>query len=124
MTIPPEAVNAAAKALARGDCPPFYRARARIALEAAAPLIVADVLARVEQGIADGAAEVIAQAVAAERERIRQLAEGVGASYQLCRCDPAKGIGVPNHGPVPFADLLASTPESSPIRCCAPACEI
>lgn len=69
-----------------------------------------------EDGKADGAA--------AERDSIRQLAREVRASYQPCPCDPAKGIGVPNHGPVPFADLLAPSPDYRRRDCGAPACEI
>ena len=42
----------------------------------------------------------------AATDHIRQLAGEVGASYQPCPCDPGKGIGDPNHRPVPFADVL------------------
>lgn len=47
-----------------------------------------------------------ASAAAAERERVARLAEEHGATYSDCPCDPARGIGDPSHGPVPFADLI------------------
>jgi len=108
MTVPAEAIDAAAQAICDDDCltPPCAptnvdRRVARKAVEAAAPLIAADVLARVEQGIADGAAEAIAQVVAAERERIRQLAL-LQATAPLSAQSPIASQALRE-----FADLLA-----------------
>jgi hypothetical protein len=85
MIVTVEAVTAAADALLRaeykddpGPAGAFFRARARIALEAAAPLIAA-----------------------AERERIRQLAIEAGAVATKCRMPGCDG---PHHRP--FTDLL------------------
>jgi hypothetical protein len=77
--VPPGAIAAATAAVSqemRSSRAIEPDGMARAALEAAAPLIAAGVLARVEQGIADGAAEVIAQAAAAERERACEIARG------------------------------------------------
>jgi transcriptional regulator with XRE-family HTH domain len=48
-----------------------------------------------------------------EREKIAQLADENGATYQTCPCDPARGIGDPSHtggSPAPFADLIREQP--------------
>lgn len=74
--------------------------------EAAAPLIreqaITEVLTLTEQGIADGAAEVIAQAVAAEREHCAQLADQRGATYVDSHTWETGGMFANR----PFADLL------------------
>ena len=112
--LPPPAITAAADMLSirfteavssRGLID--WNSLARAVLEAAAPAIraqvIAETLARVEQGIADGAAEVIAQAVRDERERCARLAERRNAIYfELGEPDPD---GEPS-GMLPFADLL------------------
>ena len=102
--LPAAAVTAALKVAPDG----LFAAEIQRMLEAAAPAIraqaIAETLARVEQGIADGAAEVIAQAAAAERQRIRQLAADVDAMYMRETASP------PDYGvyeiETPFADLL------------------
>lgn len=121
--LPADAITAAAEALAthrwktmgvasaececgtvvHGDADPFpadeafRRHLATAVLEAAAPHIITDVLARVEQGIADGAAEVIAQAVRDERERCARLALAEAGETD---------DGVAANALLEFADLL------------------
>lgn len=108
MTAPPAAITAALNRADELGYTAITTKSVTALLEAAAPWIVADVLARVEQGIADGAAEVITQAVTAERDRIRQLAIDENAWYGAdpeCLATDKEG-DCPHCDPRSFADLL------------------
>lgn len=81
---------------------------AQKAVAAATPFIVADVLARVEQGAAAGAADAIGEAVRAERERIIALAREMGAAYPVAAGPASRAAWTETASS--FADFLAGVP--------------
>jgi hypothetical protein len=111
--IPPEAVSAAAEAIGSAMITrQSPEAIAHAALEAAAPLILAEAATRLKAEVADEAiaicAETVLEAVAAERaECIRLAAEHKATWLQPCDEDDHER-GLHTHHRRPFADLLGN----------------